>query len=82
MSCLIARMHVIRLLAPALGSEDHAKDIDFSADGIRRRREAGYRHTCETLEKAPWRAEIDPHKGFVLHEPCAGEMVATVTATE
>jgi NTE family protein len=74
------RMHVIRLLAPALDYEDHAKDIDFSADGIRQRWEAGYRHTCETLEKAPWRAEVDPGEGFVLHEACAGEMVETLAA--
>ena len=40
----VTRMHVVRLLAPALAGEDHAKDIDFSrsrhpasvAGGIRR----------------------------------------------
>ncbi|MBY0519668.1 MAG: patatin-like phospholipase family protein [Sphingomonas sp.] len=74
------QMHVIRLLAPALDYEDHAKDIDFSAHGIRQRWEAGYRHTCETLEKAPWRAEVDPSEGFVLHEACAGEMIETAAA--
>ncbi len=74
------QMHVIRLLAPALDYEDHAKDVDFSADGIRKRWEAGYRHTSETLEKAPWRAEVDPSEGFVLHEACAGEMVETSAA--
>ena len=74
------QMHVIRLLAPALDFEDHAKDVDFSADGIRKRWEAGYRHTSETLEKAPWRAEVDPSEGFVLHEACAGEMVETSAA--
>jgi NTE family protein len=74
------RMHVIRLLAPALDYEDHAKDIDFSPGGIRQRWEAGYRHTCETLEKAPWRAEVDPSEGFVLHEACAGELVETAAA--
>ena len=74
------QMHVIRLLAPALDYEDHAKDVDFSADGIRQRWEAGYRHTSETLEKAPWRAEVDPSEGFVLHEACAGEMIETAAA--
>jgi len=74
------QMHVIRLLAPALDYEDHAKDVDFSADGIRQRWEAGYRHTSETLEKAPWRAEVDPSEGFVLHEACAGEMIETTAA--
>lgn len=71
------RMHVIRLLAPALDYEDHAKDVDFSPDGIRQRWEAGYRHTSETLAKAPWRAEVDPMEGFVLHEACAGKMIQT-----
>jgi NTE family protein len=74
------RMHVIRLLAPALDHEDQAKDVDFSREGISQRWEAGYRHTCETLEKAPWRAEVDPTEGFVLHEACAGEIVHTAAA--
>ncbi len=76
------RMHVIRLLAPALDYEDHAKDIDFSPDGIRQRREAGYRHTCETLEQAPWRGDFDPLEGFVLHEAVGGQMVETSAAAE
>ncbi|WP_310473861.1 patatin-like phospholipase family protein [Sandarakinorhabdus sp.] len=74
------RMHVIRLLAPALDHEDQAKDVDFSREGIRQRWEAGYRHTCETLEKAPWRDEVDPTEGFVLHEACAGKLVHTAAA--
>jgi NTE family protein len=78
----LTRMHVVRLLAPTLEHEDHAKDLDFSPDGIRRRREAGYRHTMETLEKAPWQAPVDPTEGFVLHEACGGEMVETQAAAE
>jgi NTE family protein len=74
------RMHVVRLLAPALDYEDHAKDLDFSPEGIAQRREAGYRHTCETLAKAPWRGDFDPLEGFVLHETCGGEMVETAAA--
>ena len=74
------RMHVVRLLAPALDYEDHAKDIDFSPDGISQRWTAGYRHTLETLSKAPWQGEFDPMEGFVLHETCAGEMVETPAA--
>jgi NTE family protein len=74
------RMHVIRLLAPALDYEDHAKDIDFSPDGIRQRWEAGYRHTNETLARAPWRGDFDPTEGFILHEACGGEMVETAAA--
>ena len=71
-------MHVVRLLAPALEFEDHSKDIDFSPEGIRQRREAGYRHTMETLEQAPWRGTFNPLEGFILHEACGGEMVETV----
>ena len=73
-------MHVVRLLAPALEYEDHAKDIDFSPEGIRQRREAGYRHTMDTIEQAPWRGSFNPLEGFVLHEACGGEMVETVAA--
>nr|NUR37148.1 patatin-like phospholipase family protein [Sphingomonas sp.] len=70
-------MHVVRLLAPALEYEDHSKDIDFSPEGIRQRWEAGYRHTMDTIEQAPWRGKFDPLEGFILHETCGGEMVET-----
>lgn len=76
----LTRMHVVRLLAPALPYEDHAKDVDFSPEGIRQRWDAGYRHTMETLEKAPWRDPFDPLEGFILHEACGGEMVTTAAA--
>ena len=76
----LTRMHVVRLLAPALDYEDHSKDIDFSADGIRQRREAGYRDTMETLDKAPWRAPVDEIEGFILHEASGGRMVQTAAA--
>lgn len=71
------RMHVIRLLAPALDYEDHSKDIDFSPSGIRARWDAGYRDTMRTLEQAPWREESDPLEGFILHEAMGGHMVET-----
>lgn len=74
------RMHVVRLLAPSLDSEDHSKDIDFSPQGIRLRREAGYRHTLDALAKTPWRDEIDPLEGFVLHELSGGEVIRTAAA--
>ena len=76
----LTRMHVVRLLAPALDYEDHSKDIDFSAHGIRRRREAGYADTMQTLEKAPWRRQFDEIEGFILHEASGGDMVETVAA--
>ena len=76
----LTRMHVVRLLAPALDHEDHSKDIDFSASGIRRRREAGYEDTMKTLEKAPWRAPVDEIEGFILHEASGGRMIETAAA--
>lgn len=76
----LTRMHVVRLLAPALDNEDHSKDIDFSASGIRRRRQAGYDDTMRTLEKSPWRNPVDELEGFILHEASGGEMVGTPAA--
>jgi hypothetical protein len=47
-------MHVVRLLAPPLAGEDHSKDIDFSAKGIRTRWQAGHVDTKRTLTEMPW----------------------------
>jgi len=65
----LTRMHVVRLLAPSLDHEDQTKDVDFSADGIRRRWRAGYEQAQEALERAPWQGEFDPLEGVILHEP-------------
>jgi NTE family protein len=62
------QMHVVRLLAPRIENESHTKDVDFSASGIRARREAGYAATWRALEQAPWRGEFDPIEGVILHE--------------
>ena len=61
-------MHVVRLLAPALDSEDYFKDIDFSPAGIRARWEAGRTDTLRMIEDAPWDAPVDPMEGVVVHE--------------
>lgn len=65
----LTRMHVVRLLAPSLDHEDQTKDVDFSAEGIRRRWRAGYEQAQVVLLRAPWRREFDPLDGVVLHEP-------------
>ncbi|HYZ31838.1 MAG TPA: patatin-like phospholipase family protein [Crenalkalicoccus sp.] len=72
----LTRMHVVRLLAPALAGEDHTKDIDFSAEGIRNRWEAGYADTLRVLEQQPWTHEFDPLEGFILHETEAGAITS------
>jgi NTE family protein len=64
----LTTMHVVRLLAPKLMGEDHTKDIDFSASGIRMRREAGYADTQRALRQRLWEGEFDQLEGFILHE--------------
>jgi NTE family protein len=61
-------MHVVRLLAPALEGEDFTKDLDFSAEGIRFRREAGLADARRMIERAPWEAPVDPMEGVIVHE--------------
>ena len=71
----LTRMHVVRLLAPALSNETATKDIDFSAEGIAERWAAGREHTRAVLERAPWKDAFDPMEGFILHEANAGVMM-------
>jgi len=61
-------MHVARLVAPKLASEDHTKDIDFTPAGIRARWQAGYEDTKRMLKAAPWRAPVNPIDGVVIHD--------------
>lgn len=62
------RMHVVPLLAPQLDYEDQAKDVDFSAAGIKQRWDAGYAHTRAVLARKPWVGQFDPLSGVILHE--------------
>jgi NTE family protein len=73
----LTRMHVVRLLAPAIDGEDHTKDIDFSPSGIQARWAAGYENTSRLLVKAPWEGDFDPIEGFILHEARAGTDVTS-----
>jgi NTE family protein len=60
-------MHMCRLYAPRLDGEDHYKDIDFSANGIRLRREAGYLNTVRMLEQRPWLAPHSEMEGVLMY---------------
>lgn len=61
-------MHVAHLLAPRLEGEDHTKDIDFTPEGVRARREAGLADTRRMLQRAPWvDCEADPIEGVIEH---------------
>lgn len=61
-------MHVVPLLAPRLEGEDHTKDIDFTAAGIKARRSAGYSDMRRALAQAPWQREINAMDGVIIHE--------------
>jgi NTE family protein len=73
----VTQMHVVQLLAPRLANEDHTKDIDFSASGIRARWEAGYADTSRTVAAAPWEGEFDPLEGVILHRSMPLQMSPT-----
>lgn len=61
-------MHICRLLAPSLTSEDFFKDIDFSRTGIRDRWQAGVRDAQRMMDRAPWDDPVDPLGGVIVHE--------------
>jgi NTE family protein len=61
-------MHVVRLVAPRLEGEDQLKDIDFTPEGVRARRQAGLADTRAMLRRAPWRKPVDPIDGIVVHD--------------
>jgi NTE family protein len=65
-------MQVIELDAPSFGDDDLHKDIDFSPNGIARRRAAGYEDTRRMLDRAPWREAMDPMEGIAVHRAVAG----------
>jgi NTE family protein len=73
----LTQMHVVRLLAPRLRHEDHTKDIDFSREGIRQRRRAGYEHAVGMLKMAPWKKPVDKMEGVILHESEAPDQAIT-----
>jgi NTE family protein len=60
-------MHVAHLVSPRLEGDDHTKDIDFTPEGVRERRDAGYAHTMAMIDRAPWREASDPIEGVVEH---------------
>ena len=60
-------MHVAHLVAPRLDGENQMKDIDFSAAGVRARREAGVADTRRMIALSPWRVPTDPIEGVIEH---------------
>lgn len=68
-------MQVLELDALRFDGDDLNKDIDFSADGIARRRAAGYKDTTRALQRAPWREAPDPMEGISVYRmgACSNE---------
>ncbi len=60
-------MHLVQLLAPRLDNEDHTKDIDFSAQGIAARWQAGYDYVRRVIDREPWNCEVDALTGVMIH---------------
>jgi NTE family protein len=69
-------MHIVHLHAPRLEAEDHTKDIDFTAAGIRARCEAGYRDAKEAIAEHPWQCAVDPIEGVFVHDHDSTEAMA------
>jgi NTE family protein len=61
-------MHLVRMLAPRLDNEDHTKDIDFSAAGIKSRWQAGLDYARRAIARQPWDCQVDPLTGVVIHQ--------------
>jgi NTE family protein len=74
----LTKMHIVRLLAPMAGVDDHTKDIDFNPVNIQARWQAGYNDMLSALRRKPWLDPGDPLDGFVLHEVAPDHSVATV----
>jgi NTE family protein len=60
-------LHVAHLVSPRLRVDDHTKDIDFTPQGVRERRESGHVDTLAMLDRAPWQAPADPIEGVIEH---------------
>lgn len=60
-------MHVLSLVAPRIGGEDHTKDIDFSSSGINARWQAGYEEAQRMIAPRPWESKVDLIEGVALH---------------
>lgn len=61
-------MHVVRMLAPRIQGEDNTKDIDFTANGIESRLQAGYEDTRRAIAEAPWQYPVDSKDGVLIHD--------------
>lgn len=60
--------HLVRLQAPRLPDENHAKDIEFTPTRVGQRWAAGYRGTLRALAERPWQQPVGMEEGILLHD--------------
>lgn len=60
-------MHMLELRVPELPGEDHTKDLDFTAESIAARWQAGYDTARQRIGAAPWNDAFDPIEGIAVH---------------
>jgi NTE family protein len=61
-------MHFVQLVAPRIEGEDIMKGLDFTAEGIQARWQAGVRDARNVLARKPWEGDFDPMEGLYLHD--------------
>jgi NTE family protein len=61
-------MHIVELNAPRLDGEDYTRDIDFTADGIHARWQAGFADARRALDRRPWETRVDPMVGVAVYD--------------
>lgn len=60
--------HLIRLQAPRLPDENHAKDIEFTPARVGQRWAAGYQDALRALDARPWEQAVGADEGVLLHD--------------
>ncbi len=60
--------HLVRLQAPRLPDENHAKDIEFTPTRVGQRWAAGFQGTLRALAARPWEQPVGAEEGILLHD--------------
>lgn len=60
--------HLVRLQAPRLPDESHAKDIEFTPTRVGQRWSAGFQGALRALAARPWDQPVGADEGILLHD--------------
>ncbi|HTV85967.1 MAG TPA: patatin-like phospholipase family protein [Dyella sp.] len=62
-------MHIVQLNAAPLPGQDQTRDIDFTAQSVELRYQAGYADAMHAIQAQPWKSEqLDSLEGVFVHE--------------